>query len=281
MALLPLLYTAEIHLVMAQQSIVNVESQVGQSVVDSTTDVDVSKTTNSATSGGLPEGNRTETSTRDLGTAKVAREGTESGRDVISDPSVSLCFLQSEVCRSRTHNSPKRQKTTDESRTQTPGVGGDLVDSDIDVGSGSGSPTKSAGIEGSAKATTRTSVRKPPSFKAVSINKHFLEKASAGPGSTPTKAVFGSERCIAHYPFVAPSKAANMGQVTSLSPQTNSSSPAILSFAKPRLVAKSSSGIRDSSPGGLGSSASAGAKNAVEAQRAVWNKNQRMSHPMP
>ena len=71
------------------------------------------------------------------------------------------------------------------------------------------------------------------------------------------------------------------GQVSSLSPQMTASSPATLSFAKPRLVAKSSSGIRDSSPGGLGSSASAGAKNAAEAQRAVWNKNQRMSHPMP
>ena len=196
MASLPLLHSAEIHLVMAQQSIVNVESQVGQSVVDSTTDVDVSKTISSATSGGLPEGNHTETSTRDLETAKVTGEGTESGENVISDSSVSLYFLRSKVDRSCTHNSLKRQKTIDESRTQTLGIGGDLVDSDIDVGSGSGSPTKSAGVEGSAKATTRTSVKKLQSFKAVSINKHFLEKASAGANSTPTKTVFGSERCM-------------------------------------------------------------------------------------
>lgn len=180
---------------MAQQSIVNVESQVGQSVVESTTDVDVSKTVGSATSGGLPEGNRTETSTRDQ-TAKVIKEETESGGNVISDSIVSLCFLQSKADRLCTHHSLKRQKTNDESRTQTPGIGGDLVDSDIEVGSGSGSPTKSAGVEGSVKATTRTSVKKLQFFKAVSINKHFLEKASAGTSSTPTKTVFGSERCM-------------------------------------------------------------------------------------
>lgn len=59
--------------------------------------------------------------------------------------------------------------------------------------------------------------------------------------------------------------------------QTTAGGPSTLSFAKPRLVAKTTSGLRDSSPGsGLGISAIGGTKNAAEAQRAVWNKNQRM-----
>lgn len=74
----------------------------------------------------------------------------------------------------------------------------------------------------------------------------------------------------------APFIAANMREVSSLSPQTATNTPAILSFAKPRLVAKSTSGIRDSSPARLGTSAPGGIKTAAEAQRAVWNKNQRM-----
>lgn len=72
---------------MAQQSIVNVESQVGQSVVESTTDVDVSKPVSSATSGGNPEENQTQISTRDQGTTKVASENV---KNVISDLNVSL-----------------------------------------------------------------------------------------------------------------------------------------------------------------------------------------------
>lgn len=61
------------------------------------------------------------------------------------------------------------------------------------------------------------------------------------------------------------------------SPQAAATTSSTMSFAKPRLVAKSTSAIRDSSPGGgFGTSGAGGAKNAAEAQRAVWNKNQRM-----
>lgn len=93
------------------------------------------------------------------------------------------------------YNSIEQQKAVDESRTQTPGVGGELGDSDIDVGSGAGSPTKGTGAEGAIKPTLRTSVKKSQSFKAVSINKHFLEKTTTGTNNAPTKAIFGSERC--------------------------------------------------------------------------------------
>ena len=80
---------------MAEQSIVNVESQVGQSVVDKTTDVDVSKSTNSATSGGTTEENLMKPNTRDLGTTHFAQGETRSGGGVIANSNVRTCALPS------------------------------------------------------------------------------------------------------------------------------------------------------------------------------------------
>ena len=78
---------------MAEQSIVNVESQVGQSVVDKTTDVDVSKSISSATSGGSTQENHIEPNTRHLGTTHFAQGETRSGGEVIANSNVSTCAL--------------------------------------------------------------------------------------------------------------------------------------------------------------------------------------------
>ena len=86
----------------------------------------------------------------------------------------------------------KEPQRADVSRTQTPGIHSDLVDSDMDVGSGSGTPTKISMAEGSSKPTTRTLPKKVQSFK---VSKQFLERASStGPSNASTKTVFSSER---------------------------------------------------------------------------------------
>ncbi|KAF8463524.1 hypothetical protein BDZ91DRAFT_309340 [Kalaharituber pfeilii] len=222
---------------MAQQSIVNVDSQVEQSVVDSTTGVDVSKTVSSVTtSGGKLEESHAEITAQDVEVVKSQNGDIEAGGNSILDSN----------------------RSADYARTNTPGVG-ESVESDGDVGSGSGSPSKGLASDANAKTTTRpTSVKKIQSFKAVSINRQYLEKASSsGPVATVPKTVFSTDRSSS---FVT---------------QATSGGSSTLSFAKPRLVAKSTSGLRDSSPGtGLGTISTGSAKNAVEAQRAVWNKNQ-------
>ena len=86
--------TTVVHL-MAEQRIANVESQVGQSVVDKTTDVDVSKSISSATSGGTTEENQIESNTRDLGTTHFAQGETRSGGEAIANSNVRTCALQS------------------------------------------------------------------------------------------------------------------------------------------------------------------------------------------
>ena len=97
-AQLPRLLAAGIHLVMAQQTIVNVESQVGQSVVESTTDVDASKTLSSTTSGGIFEENRTESTAQDLGTTKTGGEEGGNGATATSNFNVIYTSLRGLDC---------------------------------------------------------------------------------------------------------------------------------------------------------------------------------------
>lgn len=78
---------------MAEHSIVNVESQVGQSVVDKTTDVDVSKSISSPTPGGNTEENQS--NTRELGTTHFAQGETRRGGGVIANSNVRTCALPS------------------------------------------------------------------------------------------------------------------------------------------------------------------------------------------
>lgn len=187
------LITTVVHL-MAEQRIANVESQVGQSVVDKTTDVDVSKSISSATSGGTTEENQIESNTRDLGTTHFAQGETRSGGEVITNSNVRIYMRPAkQVLGNRLLTDKNEPQRADVSRTQTPGIHSDLVDSDMDVGSGSGTPTKISMVEGSSKPTTRaSSVKKLQSFK---VSKQFLEKTSStGPSNASTKTMFSSER---------------------------------------------------------------------------------------
>ncbi|UNI20408.1 hypothetical protein JDV02_006498 [Purpureocillium takamizusanense] len=125
-----------------------------------------------------------------------------------------------------------------------------------DVSVSGGSDTETSRTDGarqkdSDKSHGRTSslARKPATFKAVSVNKTFLAaKASPGGGSPKT-----SERPT---------------------PSSNTPPPGLptLSTSRPRLVAKTGSGARDSTP--RFSSVVNGAKPATAPDPSVvWNKN--------
>lgn len=109
-----------------------------------------------------------------------------------------------------------------------------------------GSDTEKAAEKGHAR--TASTIKKFTSFKPVSVNKTFL--AAKGAASAPK-------------PGDKPA--------TSSPAQT----PSTLAAPRPRLVAKSGSGLRDSSP--RSSSAGNGGKaGAAPDASAVWNKNRRM-----
>lgn len=101
-------------------------------------------------------------------------------------------------------------------------------------------------------ARTSSSAKKPATFKAVSVNKTFLA-LKATPGNTISKA--------------------------SDKPVTGASTPpsgsATLSISRPRLVAKTGSGIRDSAP--RLSAVNGGKPAAAPDPNVVWNKNRRRS----
>ncbi|RDA92172.1 hypothetical protein CP533_5582 [Ophiocordyceps camponoti-saundersi (nom. inval.)] len=96
---------------------------------------------------------------------------------------------------------------------------------------------------------TTSTTRKPATFKAVSVNKTFLASKST-PSSTVPKA--------------------------SDKPTTGTSTPPpgsmTLSASRPRLVAKTGSGARDSAPR-LSTSVNGGKPAAAPDANAVWNKN--------
>ena len=90
----------------------------------------------------------------------------------------------------------RTQKQTEELETKSSKNGGP-VEVEVVATPATGAPTtKSIVPEVTNKPVIRaTPVKKPLSFKSVSINRHFLEKASSGsPGSGPTKSLFSSER---------------------------------------------------------------------------------------
>lgn len=109
--------------------------------------------------------------------------------------------------------------------------------------------TKNQGDEKGHARTTST-VKKFASFKPVSVNKTFL----AAKGATAA----------------APSKPGDKGAVPSTTIQTPSASSA----ARPRLVAKSGSGLRDSAPRNAAATNGGKGGSAPDAS-AVWNKNRR------
>jgi len=101
---------------------------------------------------------------------------------------------------------------------------------------------------------TTSVVKKPTSFKPVSVNKTFLAAKSA---TTATPSKLGDKSA-------ANSTAFPSGPSTSTAP-------------RPRLVAKSGSGLRDSTP--RATAAANGSKpGAAPDASAVWNKNRRTLH---
>lgn len=97
-----------------------------------------------------------------------------------------------------------------------------------------------------------SSVKKPATFKAVSVNKTFLASKAAAPTST--------------------TKVNDKAKSGSSTPPTGS---ATLSVSRPRLVAKTGSGTRDS--GQRLSGVNGGKPAAAPDASAVWNKNRRTS----
>ena len=101
---------------------------------------------------------------------------------------------------------------------------------------------------------TSSTVKKFASFKPVSVNKTFL--AAKGATTTP------------------PSKLGDKGPASSI---VASGGPSASTTLRPRLVAKSGSGLRDSTP--RASTAANGSKpGAAPDASAVWNKNRRTLH---
>jgi len=117
-------------------------------------------------------------------------------------------------------------------------------------------PDASGGKDGAAGHARSNSVKKPTSFKSVSVTKNFLAKAAVStPSARPGEK--GKKSCIA----------LNLADpYTVLLPGQSSSSNSL----KPRLVAKSGSGLSSRSGAG-GSGIGAGGPDASS----VWNKNRR------
>lgn len=110
--------------------------------------------------------------------------------------------------------------------------------------------TKTQGDEKGHSRTTST-VKKFASFKPVSVNKTFL----AAKGTTTA----------------TPSKLGDKGVAAST---TTPAIPSTSSAPRPRLVAKSGSGLRDSAPRNS-AAANGGKAGAAPDASAVWNKNRR------
>jgi hypothetical protein len=121
-----------------------------------------------------------------------------------------------------------------------------------------GSDTEASKAEATKTALDKghvrsASVKKPASFKPVSVNKTFLAAKVAS--------------------SAAPSKLGDKPVANATTAQTAST----LAAPRPRLVAKTGSGLRDSTP--RTSSAGPGGKaGAAPDASAVWNKNRRVSH---
>lgn len=145
---------------------------------------------------------------------------------------------------------------TQESKQTTEHAEPNVNSAEVSVSGGSdteASKAETSKTSGDDKGHTRTAstVKKVASFKPVSVNKTFL----AAKGSTSA----------------APAKLGDKGAAGASATQTASSTSSAL---RPRLVAKSGSGLRDSTPRAA-SSANGGKAGAAPDASAVWNKNRR------
>lgn len=146
----------------------------------------------------------------------------------------------------------------DDSKQDTDNVESNINSAEVSVSGGSdteNSKTETSKSQGEEKGHLRTtsSVKKPASFKPVSVNKTFL----AAKGATTA----------------VPSK---LGEKGSAGPAPAQAGPSLSTIARPRLVAKSGSGLRDSTPRTSAAGNGGKAGGAPDAS-AVWNKNRRKS----
>ncbi|KAI9679281.1 MAG: hypothetical protein M1817_005301 [Caeruleum heppii] len=124
--------------------------------------------------------------------------------------------------------------------------------SDNDTGKPDNLDSQSGKEDSDGKGHVRTnSIRKPTSFKAVSVTKNFLAKAIGG-ATNATK--LGGDKGQAGSP--------------------NQSAP------RPRLVAKTGSGLRDAVPRPNSASAGGGKGSGPDPSQ-VWNKNRPVQPPAP
>lgn len=142
---------------------------------------------------------------------------------------------------------------SDESKSYTEFADGITNSADVSVSGGSDNEaTKAETSKGQTDekghVRTTSTVKKPASFKAVSVNKTFL----AAKGATPLK----------------PGDKGMAGSIQLPAASLTSSAP------RPRLVAKSGSGLRDSTPRAA-AAPNGGKAGAAPDANAVWNKNKR------
>ncbi|RBR24624.1 uncharacterized protein FIESC28_02557 [Fusarium coffeatum] len=133
-----------------------------------------------------------------------------------------------------------------------------------DASASGGSDTEASRADGSKSkdedkghGRAGSTVKKPATFKSVSVNKTFLA----------TKAAANS----------ASAKVAEKQPAGSSTPPTSS---ATLSSSRPRLIAKTGSSTRDSSPR-LSGGVNGGKPGSVPDASAVWNKNRPVPPPEP
>jgi hypothetical protein len=144
----------------------------------------------------------------------------------------------------------------DDSKQDTDNVESIVNSAEVSISGGSDTEnskaeTSKSRVDEKGHVRTTSTVKKPASFKPVSVNKTFL--AAKGATTIPSK----------------------LGDKGSGGSAPTHSGPSLGTIARPRLVAKSGSGLRDSAPR-TAASANGGKPGAAPDASAVWNKNRRM-----
>ncbi|WYZ45099.1 hypothetical protein EsH8_VIII_000415 [Colletotrichum jinshuiense] len=139
------------------------------------------------------------------------------------------------------------------------GVEDQVISADVSVSGGSDTEASRAARDGErGHGRTSSAVKKPATFKAVSVNKTFL--ASKGPTNSST---------------TKPGEKTSSASILSSSPSGTST----LSASRPRLVAKSGTGT--GAVPRLSSAANGATSASGPDPNAVWNKNRPVPVPEP
>jgi hypothetical protein len=181
---------------------------------------------------------------------------------------VPVALTQILTCAQNTIETPSQDVTSEQSQPIVNGTSekdGDKQDStepaeanvnsaEVSVSGGSDTegPKAEASKTGDEKGHIRSASTVKKSFKTVSINNKFLASKSATV-ATPSK----------------------LGDKGSSASTTTQAGPSTSTAARPRLVAKSGSGLRDSAPRNA-AAANGGKPGSAPDASAVWNKNRRM-----